>query len=184
MSDDEFNELVKRKFAEFERTKGRVPTLQELADMLSIDSRMLARKLEKALMALGTENLTEGTSAFKSTLRDLLSKSMLFRGWPGLMELCVLLQDAKANCRSGSQLRWSTKDGEYVLLLRGLPSYAEWVLFRGRKLLFSHDTENASDVFLLIEDLRKLESPEAPQAEALTRDNVVLFRKPYQHSED
>jgi hypothetical protein len=178
MSDDEFNELVKRKFSEFERTKGRVPTLQDLADTLNIDSRMLARKLEKALIALGTENLTEGTSAFKSTLRELLSKSMIFRGWPGLMELCVLLQDCRTSGRGGSQMRWSTKSGEYVLLVRGLPSHVEWVLFQGRKALFTFETENVSDVFLQIEALRKRESPEEPQTEGATPDNVVPFRKP------
>jgi hypothetical protein len=32
--DDEFNELVKRKFAELERKHGRVPTIPELADAL------------------------------------------------------------------------------------------------------------------------------------------------------
>lgn len=45
MKPSEFDDLVRKKFAEFERQHGRVPTLPELAATLGVEKRLLERKL-------------------------------------------------------------------------------------------------------------------------------------------
>jgi len=62
MKQSEFDDLVKRKFAEFERQNGRVPTVKELAASLDVDERLLERKLKKALTTMGSDAQTEGSA--------------------------------------------------------------------------------------------------------------------------
>jgi len=62
MKQSEFDDLVKRKFAEFERQNGRVPTVKELAASLDVDERLLERKLKKALTTMGSDAQTEASA--------------------------------------------------------------------------------------------------------------------------
>lgn len=212
MSDDEFNEFVKRKFADFERKNGRVPTLQELAYSLSIDSRMLARKLKRAINTLGIDNFTEGTSAFKSTLRKYLSGDILVKGSPGFADLSALLQEVKAKKLPYSELRWNSEEVEYRLTVSDYAYSASlWELFSSRDgYLFKRITKELGDICILMESVANKEeidnrlithlSGEAtlvdegavvpprkyqdPIPEDQLPPNVLAFRKPYQHSED
>lgn len=184
MSEHDFSELVKRKFAEFERENGRVPSLHELAEILNIDLRILAQKLEESVLMLGSDNPTEGTSAFKSSLKELLSGGLLLTGWPSRTDLRALLQDAYAAPRRSSMLRWSGKNDHFVLFVRVRSSETQWVLFHGQKLLFTYETENVSDVFLQLELLKKSESPIWLNLKSSSSDNIIPFRKPPANSDE
>ncbi len=207
MVDDEFNELVKHKFAEFERKQGRVPTIPELAAALGVDSRMLARKLRKAIATLGTEMQTEGTSAFKSTLSELLSGDILLRGMPGFMDLNMLLEQAKREVRGFSELSWTVESIEYTLRVSAAHNDGHlWVLFGPRGSLFARVTVDVSDICGLLESLANhevvddtlithmsgepipVERKQLPYQDPIPANelpaNVLPFQKPYQHSED
>ncbi len=209
MVDDEFNELVKHKFAELERKHGRVPTIPELATALGVDSRMLARKLRKAIATLGTETQTEGTSAFKSTLSELLSGDILIKGVPGFMDLNMLVEQAKHDRQGFSEMRWAVEDREYCLLINFDTSGIYWSLHSNRGREFQRVTNDISDICTLLEAIAKSEEvdksllshmsgepvpyeyPELPGPEYQDPipaqnlpPNVLPFRKPYQHSED
>lgn len=210
MVDDEFNELVKRKLAEWERKYGRVPTVSELADSLGIDSRILARKLKKAIAKLGTDIQTEGTSAFKSTLSELLSGELLIKGMPGFMDLNMLLEQAKREVQGYSELSWTVEKNEYTLRVSAAHNNGHlWMLYGPKGAEFSRVTTDVSDICELFECLANneivdktlishmsgepvpYEYPELPGPEYQdpipAQDlppNVRPFRKPYQHSED
>jgi len=212
VSGDEFNELVKRKFAEFERKNGRVPTLQELADLLDVDSRILARKLKRAIKTLGIDNFTEGTSAFKSTLRKYLSGDILMHGAPGFADLSSLLLEAKTQNLPYSELRWYSKDVEYRLSVSKY-SYSDllWALFSSKNgFLFKRITREIGDICCLLQSLANEEEidgrlikhvsgepvvvnedcslPQHKYEEPISDENlppnVLPFRKPYQHSDE
>lgn len=53
MITDNPNDEIRRQVADFERRTGRVPTIEELAKILEIDPRLLARRLKKSLITLG-----------------------------------------------------------------------------------------------------------------------------------
>lgn len=212
MSDDEFNELVKRKFSEFERTKGRVPTLQELAAALGIDSRLLARKLKRAIKTLGIDNYTEGTSAFKSTLRQYLSGDILTKGVPGFADLSALMQEVRTHRQPYSELRWKADEIEYRLAVSGYAySNPLWTLFSSRDgFLFKRITKELGDICILLQSVyggdevdsrlishlsgepvlveEGVAMPAREYQDPIPEDqlppNVLPFRKPYQHSED
>ncbi len=208
MVDDEFNELVKRKFAEWERKHGRVPTIPELASALGVDSRMLARKLRKAIATLGTETQIEGTSAFKSTLSELLSGDILIKGVPGFMDLNMLVEQAKHDRQGFSEMRWSVEDREYCLLIHFDKSGIYWSLHSNRGREFQRVTNEIADICTLLEAIAKneevdksllshmsgepepleLEREDLPYQDPIPQEdlppNVFAFRKPYQHSED
>lgn len=211
MPDDEFNELVKHKFAEFERKNGRVPTLQELADTLGIDSRMLARKLRKAIKTLGVDTYTEGTSAFKSTLRELLSGDILTRGTPGFADLSVLLHDVMTANLPYAELRWTSEQTEYRLYAsRHTREAFLWVLLSSKSgRLFERITKDLGDICGLLQavladeevDSRLIshvsgkpslveirEIPVVEYQDPIPEDqlppNVLPFRKAYQHLDE
>lgn len=206
MVDDEFNERVKRKFAELERKHGRVPTIAELANSLGVDSRFLERKLRKAIATLGTEEHTEGTSAFQSTLSELLSGDLLFQGMPGYMDLSMLFEQAKKDKRGYSKLSWRVDKNEYQLRLSVDSKGSFWMLFGPRGKVFARITDNILDICELFQALAKneivdktlithmngepvpFEPEELPYQEPIPQEelppNVFSFRKPYQHSED
>jgi hypothetical protein len=207
MSDDEFNELVKRKFAEFERKNGRVPTLQELADNLGIDSRMLARKLRKAIKTLGVDAYTEGTSAFKSTLRDLLSGDILTKGLPGFQDLAMLLREARHN--GFAEMRWKADRSQVRLIVNCANSEAPlWIMFGPSGIIFKRLAHELPDIIELLASHARNERIESalishmsgepefigdgmplieyqdPIPEDQLPPNVLPFRKPYQHSDE
>lgn len=200
MSDDEFNELVKRKFSEFERTKGRVPSLQELADSLGVDSRMLARKLRKAIKTLGVDAYTEGTSAFKSTLRQLLSGEILTKGLPGFHDLAMLLREAKKN--GYAEMRWKD-DNECRLIVNCANCEAPlWIMFGPSGIIFKRLSTEPPDIIQILVDYARNQRIESALVSHLNGepefigdgmpvidyqdpipaeqlpDNVVPFRKP------
>ncbi len=51
---DNPEEEIRRQVAEFERHTGRVPTIEELAKILEIDPRLLARRLKKFSHIVGS----------------------------------------------------------------------------------------------------------------------------------
>ncbi len=111
MKPSEFDDLVKRKFAEFERQNGRAPTMPELAASLGVEERLLERKLRKALATMGTDAQTEGTSAFKSTLRQVLSKGLLSNETPVESDLQLLLMRARQSKTGTAEMKWMHDDG-------------------------------------------------------------------------
>lgn len=112
---DNPDEEISRQVADFERRTGRVPTIEELAKILEIDPRLLARRLKKSLIMLGRDAQTEGSSAFKASLNELLSSGLIDLGIPGESDLRALLHKAKENKTKFATLRWTTGDGELSL---------------------------------------------------------------------
>lgn len=209
LSDDEFNELVKRKFAELERKHGRVPTIPELAAALGVDSRILARKLQKALAVIGTDIQTEGTSAFKSTLRELLSGGLLLNGMPGFVELNMLLDQARRDQRDYSKLSWKIGREEFQIRVSCNSEKGDlWMMFGPKGTLFARITYEIGDILSLLDSISNNEFVNSelithldgepvpfesqvinlPYQDPIPEDqlppNVRPFRKPYQHSED
>lgn len=206
MVDDEFNELVKRKFAEFERKHGRVPTVPELAVALGVDSRILARKLMKAIATLGSDAQTEGTSAFKSTLRELLSGDILTKGVPGYMDLKILLEEGRHDPKGYAEMRWTVGEQNYTLFIQYHYSGTMWSLHGSGRVVFTRITDEISDICELLESHLQGEKvdptlithmsgepvpfvpEELPYQDPISEQelpaNVLPFRKPYQHSED
>lgn len=117
MKQSEFDDLVRRKFAEFERQNGRVPTLKELSASLGVEERMLERKLKKALATIGTDAQTEGTSAFKSTLRQVMSKGLLNYENPGEEDLLLLLLKARQSKSGMATMQWEIPPLEMELVV-------------------------------------------------------------------
>jgi hypothetical protein len=117
MKQSEFDDLVRRKFAEFERQNGRVPTLKELSASLGVEERMLERKLKKALTTIGTDAQTEGTSAFKSTLRQVMSKGLLNYENPGEEDLLLLLLKARQSKSGMATMQWEIPPLEMELVV-------------------------------------------------------------------
>jgi hypothetical protein len=117
MKQSEFDDLVRRKFAEFERLNGRVPTIKELSATLGVEERMLERKLKKALATIGTDAQTEGTSAFKSTLRQILSKGLLDCEIPGEEDLQLLLLKARQSTSRMASMHWEVPPLEMELIV-------------------------------------------------------------------
>lgn len=115
MITDNPEEEIRRQVADFERRTGRVPTIEELAKILEIDPRLLARRLKKSLILLGRDAQTEGSSAFKASLSELLSSGLVDLGIPGESDLMALLQKARENKTKFATLRWTTGDGELSL---------------------------------------------------------------------
>lgn len=206
MPDDDFNELVKRKFADFERKNGRVPTMQELANSLGVDSRMLARKLRKAIKTLGVDAYTEGTSAFKSTLRQLLSGDILTKGLPGFQDLAMLLREAKHN--GFAEMRWKD-DNECRLIVNCANSEAPlWIMFGPNGIIFKRLSSEPPDIIEILAAYARNERIESALVSHLNGvpefigdgmplieyqdsipddqlpPNVLPFRKPSQYSEE
>src|SRR5271167_3516761 len=102
MEDDDFLRAVKQKLADFERRTGRVPSIEELAEELGVHSRMLPSKLRRAIATIGSDAQAEGTSAFKSSLRQVLSPSLFTSGICSYREIGELMQEAQNNIG-----RWS-----------------------------------------------------------------------------
>ncbi|MBA3858619.1 MAG: hypothetical protein C0507_17060 [Cyanobacteria bacterium PR.3.49] len=130
MKQSEFDDLVRRKFAEFERQNGRVPTLKELSASLGVEERMLERKLKKALTTIGTDAQTEGTSAFKSTLRQVMSKGLLNYENPGIEDLQLLLLKGRQSKTGMASMEWEIPPLQFELTVQifDARSKPEWTL--------------------------------------------------------
>ncbi|PZM80996.1 MAG: hypothetical protein DKT66_17340 [Candidatus Melainabacteria bacterium] len=142
MITDNQNEHIKRHVAEFERHTGRVPTIEELAKILEMDPRLLARRLKKSLLQLGMDAQMEGSSAFKSSLPELLSSGMMDRGIPSEADLQALIQKAKDNKTKFATLRWTMGDGEVSLSVQVSNQKPQWVLCN----LSAGDTEKIDEI--------------------------------------
>lgn len=195
MPEDQFNELMKRKFAELERKLGRVPTIQELADALKdladtlgVDSRSLARKLKNAL----------GSSAFKSASNEQM---------PGFMQLNMLLNQAQRDPNHFSKLHWKIGRRDYSIRVSWDDVRGHgWFMAGPTGMLFSRVTNEVGDVVALIQAIANGEKVDAelithmhgepvpfkpedlPYQDPIPADqlppNVLPFRKPYQHSDE
>lgn len=130
MKQSEFDDLVKRKFAEFERQNGRVPSMKELSASLGVEERMLERKLKRALATIGTDAQTEGTSAFKSTLRQMLSRGLLNYEIPGEDDLQLLLLKARQSKTGMASMEWEIQPLQFELSVQVFDarSKPEWTL--------------------------------------------------------
>ncbi len=144
MITDNPEEEIRRQVAEFERHTGRVPTIEELAKILEIDPRLLARRLKKSLILLGRDAQTEGSSAFKASLSELLSSGLVDLGIPGESDLLALLQKAKENKTKFATLRWTSGDGELSLSVQVNNSRTKplWVLCN----VSAGDTEKIDEI--------------------------------------
>lgn len=144
MITDNQNEHIKRHVAEFERRTGRVPTIEELAKILEIDPRLLARRLKKSMLQLEMNAQSEGTSAFKASLTELLSSGLMDRGVPSKEDLQALLKKAKENRTKFATLRWTMGDGEVSLSVQipGRGAKPLWILCN----LSAGDTEKIDEI--------------------------------------
>jgi len=171
---DNPSEEIKRQVADFERRTGRVPTIEELAKILEIDPRLLARRLKKSLILLGMDAQSEGSSAFKASLSELLSSGLIDRGIPGESDLLALLQKASENKTKFATLRWTMGDGEVSLSVqvnRGAKPL--WVLCN----VSSGDTEKIDEICTEKLDLvaGMYENLELINPRQEPADNVVPF---------
>ena len=147
MRTPDFDHLVRKKFAEFERQNGRVPTMQELASTLGVEERMLERKLRKALATMGTDLQTEGTSAFKSTLRQILSKGLLQNETPVESDLQLLLMKARQSKSRAAELTFIRDDiyGERkVVITVALQAPGRdplWTVWQGTVKVLEYETD-------------------------------------------
>ncbi len=144
MITDNQNEHIKRQVAEFERRTGRVPTIEELAKILEMDPRLLARRLKKSTLQLGMDAQSEGSSAFKASFPELLSSGLMDRGVPSEADLQALLQKARENKTKFATLRWTMGDGEVSLSVQVTKGGAKplWVLCN----LSAGDTEKIDEI--------------------------------------
>ncbi|HIA50681.1 MAG TPA: hypothetical protein EYN91_01105 [Candidatus Melainabacteria bacterium] len=144
MITDNQNEHIKRQVAEFERRTGRVPTIEELAKILEMDPRLLARRLKKSTLQLGMDAQSEGSSAFKASFPELLSSGLMDRGVPSEADLQALLQKARENKTKFATLRWTMGDGEVSLSVQVTEGGAKplWVLCN----LSAGDTEKIDEI--------------------------------------
>jgi hypothetical protein len=185
MKPSDFDDLVRKKFAEFERQHGRAPTLPELAATLGVEKRLLERKLRRALALIGTDANIEGTSAFKSTLRQVMSKGLLSNEMPSKEDLQLLLLKARQSNARSATMSWDMTPLNMELTVR-LPeskSKPQWFL---RSKLENSDAEFklVSCVDADIDELDKyigpgllsLSTPE--ERETVHKDNVVQFKRP------
>lgn len=120
MSEEDFIKQLKQKLSEFERRNGRVPSIGELAKELGVHTRWLRSRLRKAIATIGSDAQIEGTSAFKSSLRQLLSPSLLSSGSAGYSELEALMEEASSSLGRWVELRWPAghDDAQYLLAVR------------------------------------------------------------------
>lgn len=214
MPKDDFTEIVKRQFADFERKHGRVPTYQELANQLEelakalgADPRVFTRKLKAAVASIGIDHHVEGTSAFKSTLREILSSELLLNGMPGFKELNLLLNESRSNHGKYSKLSWRIGRRDYHLSVSSDDQKGHaWFFSKPSGRVFARITNEIGDILALLESFSKNESidpelithmngepepyvpTELPYQDPLPADqlppNVLPFRKPYQHSDE
>lgn len=174
MITDNPGEEIKRQVADFERRTGRVPTIEELAKILEIDPRLLARRLKKSLILLGMDAQSEGSSAFKASLNTLLSSGLIDRGMPGKSDLLALLNKANENKTNFATLRWTMGDGEVSLSVQvkqgGKPL---WVLCN----VSSGDTEKIDEIRTDQLDLvsAMYENLELINPRSEPADNVIPF---------
>ncbi len=175
MITDNPSEEIKRQVADFERRTGRVPTIEELAKILEIDPRLLARRLKKSLILLGMDAQSEGSSAFKASLSTLLSSGLIDRGIPGETDLVALLQKANENKTRFATIRWTMGDGELSLSVQVLNSGAKplWVLCN----VSAGDTEKLDEIHTDQLDLvsAMFENLELINPRKEPPDNVVPF---------
>ncbi len=184
MKPSEFDDLVRKKFAEFERQHGRVPTLPELAATLGVEKRLLERKLRRALAMIGTDAQIEGTSAFKSTLRQVMSKGLLSNEMPSKEDLQLLLMKARQSNARSATMSWDMTplNMELTVRLSDTNSKPQW--FLRSKLENSTVFRLVSCVDADIDELDKyigpgllsLSTPE--EKETVHKDNVVQFKRP------
>lgn len=184
MKPSEFDDLVRKKFAEFERQHGRVPTLPELAATLGVEKRLLERKLRRALALIGTDAQIEGTSAFKSTLRQVMSKGLLNCELPGKDDLQLLLMKARQSNAKSAAMQWemSSIEMELTVELFDAKSKPRWTLRSNfessndkfRKLLSVQADVDELDQYIG-PGLLRLESS---GVEEVQKDNVVQFKRP------
>lgn len=176
MTTDNFNETIRRQVADFERRCGRVPTIEELAKILEIDPRLLARRLKKAPDTLGTDTQIEGSSAFNTSLNDIMSSGLIDRGLPGQTDLKALLEKAHENKTKFATLRWTMGDSEVSLSVqvqnRGTKPF--WILCN----VTTHDTVKLDEIQtdnleLVVTMYEKLE---VITPRNLPPDNVVPFQ--------
>lgn len=131
MDQDEYNEAIRHAMANFERQHGRVPSINELAHELGADPAALKRKLRKAMVTLGMDAQIDGTSAFKSTLREILSSGLVMAGAPGEDELANLNKEAQDAPGATVELTWSQKGSLFKLeaISSGLGRAPVWTLW-------------------------------------------------------
>lgn len=173
---DNQDEAIRRQVADFERRTGRVPTIEELAKIMEIDPRLLARRLKKSLVQMGMDAQQEGTSAFKASLSEILSAGLIDKGTPGISDLESLLLKAQENKTKFATLRWTTGDGELTLSVQVLNKGAKpmWVLCNASggetvKLDEIH-TDSLNLVAGMYENLELINPRHEPA------DNVVPFK--------
>lgn len=175
MITDNLNEHIRRHVADFERRTGRVPTIEELAKILEMDPRLLARRLKKSLLQIGMDAQMEGTSAFKASLTELLSSGLMDRGVPSETDLHALLQKAEENKKKFATLRWTMGDGEVSLSVQVANRGAKplWVLCN----LSAGDTEKIDEIQTDDLDLvsRMYENLELINPRKAPASNVIPF---------
>ncbi|MBA3992042.1 MAG: hypothetical protein C0469_00850 [Cyanobacteria bacterium DS2.3.42] len=186
MKPSEFDDLVRKKFAEFERQHGRVPTLPELAASLGVDKRLLERKLKRALALIGTDAKIEGTSAFKATLRQVMSKGLLNSEMPEKEDLQLLLLKARQSNVRSATMNWdmASLQMELTVVLSDTKNKPQWFL-RSR---FEYSNEDFRLVSVVEADVDELEKYIGPgllmlsrpdeQEPVVQKDNVVQFKRP------
>lgn len=184
MKPSEFDDLVRKKFAEFERQNGRVPTLPELAATLGVERRLLERKLKRALAMIGTDAQIEGTSAFKATLRQVMSKGLLSSEMPGQEDLQLLLMKARQSNAKSATMSWDMAplQMELTVVLSDTKSKPQWFL-RSRFESSNDDFKLLSIVHADVNELDKYIGPgllslSTPVEETVHKDNVVQFKRP------
>ena len=184
MKPSEFDALVRKKFAEFERQNGRAPTLPELAATLGVEKRMLERKLRRALAMIGTDAQIEGTSAFKSTLRQVMSRGLLSSEMPGQDDLQLLLLKARQSNARSATMTWDMAPlkMELTVKLSSSNSKPQWFL-RSKFDSPNDEFKMLSIVEADVDELDKYIGPGllslgTPVEETVHKDNVVQFKKP------
>lgn len=187
MKPADFDDLVRKKFAEFERQNGRVPTVPELATAVGVEERMLERKLRKALAIMGTDLQTEGTSAFQSTLRHVLSKSLLKYETPGQEDLQLLIMKARQSRAQSASMQWDLgfigAQFEMTVKLYKDKTKPLWMVFSNimnssedRKLMMAVHADVAELGQLIGPGFVRLEQQAAAE-DAARKDNVVPLKK-------
>ncbi len=184
MKPSEFDDLVRKKFAEFERQNGRAPTLPELAATLGVEKRMLERKLRRALAMIGTDAQIEGTSAFKYTLRQVMSRGLLSSEMPGKDDLQLLLLKARQSNARSATMSWDMSPllMELTVVLKDPNAKPQWFL-RSKFESSNDEFKLLSSVQADVEELDRYIGPgllslSTPEEETVHKDNVVQFKKP------